>query len=129
MAALMTTEINTSEKVVSDIRECKEMDIKIFPPSINESGSGFTPLKNSIRFGLSAVKNLGTNIVKNVIDLRESQGDFKNLFEFLGLMDSRRLNKKTLESLIRSGALDEFGFNRATLFKNCLLYTSDAADE
>ena len=118
MAALMTTEINTSEKVVSDIRECKEMDITIYPPSINESGSGFTPLKKSIRFGLNAVKNLGTNIVKNIIDLRESQGDFKNLFEFLGLMDSRRLNKKTLESLIRSGALDEFGFNRATLFKN-----------
>ena len=117
MAALMTTEINTSEKVVSDIRECKEMDIKIYPPSINESGSGFTPLKKSIRFGLNAVKNLGTNIVKNIIDLRESQGDFKNLFEFLGLMDSRRLNKKTLESLIRSGALDEFGFNRATLFR------------
>ena len=118
MASLMTTEINNSEKIVSDIRECKEMNINILPPSINESGSGFTPLKNSIRFGLNAVKNLGTNIVKNIINLRDEQGEFKNIFEFLGLMDSRRMNKKTLESLIKSGTLDEFGLTRSTLFEN-----------
>ena len=118
MASLMTTEINNSEKIVSDIRECKEMNINILPPSINESGSGFTPLKNSIRFGLNAVKNLGTNIVKNIINLRDEQGEFKNIFEFLGLMDSRRMNKKTLESLIKSGTLDEFGLTRSTLSEN-----------
>jgi len=118
MAALMTTEINNSEKIVSDVRECKEMNIKILPPGINDSGSGFTPIDNSIRFGLNAVKNLGTNIVQNIMDSRKSHGNFENLFEFLGFMDSRRMNKKTLESLIKSGTLDEFGFTRSTLFNN-----------
>ena len=118
MAALMTTEINNSEKIVSDVRECKEMNIKILPPGINDSGSGFTPIDNSIRFGLNAVKNLGTNIVQNIMDSRKLHGNFKNLFEFLGFMDSRRMNKKTLESLIKSGTLDEFGFTRSTLFNN-----------
>ena len=118
MASLMTTEMNNSEKIVSDIRECKEMNIKILPPNINDSGSGFTPLENSISFGLNGIKNLGSNIVKNIEELRQEKNKFDNIFEFLGLMDSRKMNKKTLESLIKSGALDSFGFNRATLFEN-----------
>ncbi|MEL0080979.1 MAG: DNA polymerase III subunit alpha [bacterium] len=118
MASLMTTEMNNSEKIVSDIRECKEMNIKILPPNINESGSGFTPLESSISFGLNGIKNLGSNIVKNIEELRGEKNKFENIFEFLSVMDSRKMNKKTLESLIKSGALDSFGFNRATLFEN-----------
>ena len=70
MSALMSSEINLSEKIVSNIRECKEMGIKVLPPDINESGSGFTPLKQSIRFGLNAIKNIGTNIVSYIIKIR-----------------------------------------------------------
>ena len=124
MSALMSSEINLSEKIVSNIRECKEMGIKVLPPDINESGSGFTPLKQSIRFGLNAIKNIGTNIVSNIIKIRNDKGGFTNLFEFLSLMDSRKMNKKSLESLITSGALDCFNYNRSTLFDNLDLLLS-----
>ena len=83
MAALMTTEINTSDKIVSNISECKEMGIEILSPDINESGSGFTPIDKSIRFGLSAIENLGTNIVNNIIKSRDGANKFLNIFEFL----------------------------------------------
>jgi DNA polymerase-3 subunit alpha len=118
MSALMSSEINLSEKIVSNIRECKEMAIEVLPPDINESGSGFTPLKKSIRFGLNAIKNIGTNIVNNIIQTREELKVFSSLFEFLSLMDSRKMNKKSLESLIMSGALDCFNYTRSTLFDN-----------
>ena len=118
MSALMSTEINLTEKIIANIRECKEMDIEILPPDINESGSGFTPINNSIRFGLNAVKNLGTNIVQNILSIKSELGKFANLFEFLSLMDSRKMNKRTLESLIKSGSLDSFGHTRSTLFEN-----------
>jgi DNA polymerase-3 subunit alpha len=124
MSALMSSEINLSEKIVSNIRECKEMGIEVLPPNINESGSGFTPLKESIRFGLNAIKNIGTNIVTNIITIREEMGGFTNLFEFLSLMDSRKMNKKSLESLITSGALDCFNHTRSTLFDNLDLLLS-----
>ncbi|RZP15209.1 MAG: DNA polymerase III subunit alpha [Candidatus Dadabacteria bacterium] len=124
MSALMSSEINLSEKIVSNIRECKEMGIKVLPPDINESGSGFTPLKQSIRFGLNAIKNIGTNIVSNIIKIRNDKGGFTNLFEFLSLMDSRKMNKKSLESLITSGSLDCFNYNRSTLFDNLDLLLS-----
>ena len=118
MSSLMSSEINLSEKIVSNIRECKEMGIEVLPPNINESGSGFTPLKASIRFGLNAIKNIGTNIVNNIIEIRNELGGFSNLFQFLSLMDSRKMNKKSLESLIMSGALDCFNHSRSTLFDN-----------
>ena len=124
MSALMSSEINQSEKIVSNIRECKEMNIEVLPPNINESGSGFTPLKNSIRFGLSAIKNIGESIVNNIIKIRSEIKIFTNLFEFLSLMDSRKMNKKSLESLIMSGALDCFNYNRSTLFSNLDLLLS-----
>lgn len=118
MSALMSSEINLSEKIVSNIRECKEMGIKVLPPDINESGSGFTPREKSIRFGLNAIKNIGTNIVNNIIKIRNEINGFSNLFEFLSFMDSRKMNKKSLESLIMSGALDCFNHTRSTLFAN-----------
>ena len=124
MAALMTTEINTSDKIVSNVSECKEMGIEILSPDINESGAGFTPIGNSIRFGLSAIKNLGTNIVNNIIKSRDGSNKFLNIFEFLSLMDSRKMNKKSLESLIKSGGLDCFSYNRATLYNNMELLLS-----
>ena len=124
MSALMSTEINLSEKIVANITECKEMGIEILSPDINESGSGFTPINKSIRFGLSAIKNLGTNIVENIINSRKDLGKFSTIFEFLSVMDSRKMNKKSLESLIKSGALDCFLFTRATLFNNMDLLLS-----
>jgi len=124
MAALMSTEINSSDKIVANISECKEMGIEILPPDINESGSGFTPINNSIRFGLSAIRNLGNNIVNNIIESRKNLNKSSNIFEFLSLMDSRKMNKKSLESLLKSGGLDCFGCTRSTLFNNMELLLS-----
>ena len=118
MAALMSTEINLSDKIVANIIECKEMGIKILPPDIRESGSGFTPTDNAIRFGLSAIKNLGDNTVNSITKSRENLDESSNIFEFLSLMDSRKMNKKSLESLLKSGCLDCFGHTRSTLFNN-----------
>ena len=124
MAALMSTEINLSEKIVANISESKEMGIEILSPDINESGSGFTPINNAIRFGLSAIKNLGTNIVESIIKSREGHDKFSTIFEFLSVMESRKMNKKSLESLIKSGCLDCFAYTRSTLYNNMDLLLS-----
>jgi DNA polymerase-3 subunit alpha len=116
MAALMTAESNDLDKVADAINECEDMGIEVTLPDINESFSDFTVVKESlnterprIRFGLVAVKNIGQNIVKSIIAERKENGKFVNLADFLYRVKSKDLNKKSVESLIKSGALDSFG--------------------
>lgn len=127
MAALMTVEsgshaMNRDEKVALSIQECKQMGIKVLPPDINKSGSGFKieSAKNSlqnqaIRFGLNAVKNVGTAALDNILETRESNGEFSSFTQFLIKTDSRKVNKKVLESLIKVGAFDSFGTRSSML--------------
>jgi DNA polymerase-3 subunit alpha len=113
MAALFTSESGNTDKIVMYIAECKDMGIKVLPPDINESMLQFHSIGGSIRFGLLAIRNVGEGAIKSVLEYREKNGKFRNLFQFCEEVDSRSLNKRVLESLVKSGSLDSFGWKRS----------------
>lgn len=124
MAALMTSMMGNEEHIGSYIRNCKEMGIEIFPPSINESFADFTAeygidedgkSRRGVRFGLLAIKHVGTGIVNSIIKSREKYGVPNDIFEFIGNLDVKELNKRAIESLIKSGAMDCLDKNRAAM--------------
>ncbi|HMD38658.1 MAG TPA: DNA polymerase III subunit alpha [Candidatus Acidoferrum sp.] len=109
MAALLTSETGNAEKAVKYINEARGMSIAILPPDVNESDLYFTPIGESIRFGLAAIKNVGENTAKAVRDSRLSTGKFTTLYDLCERIEARFLNKRVFESLIKSGALDSLG--------------------
>src|SRR5467141_4259319 len=109
MAALLTSETGNAEKAVKYINEARGMSISILPPDVNESDLYFTPVGESIRFGLAAIKNVGENTAKAIRESRLGQGEFKSLYDFCERIESRFLNKRVFESLIKSGAVDSLG--------------------
>jgi len=109
MAALLTSVTGSTDDVVKYINECREMSIAVEAPDINVSDANFTPHGESIRFGLAAVKNVGGNAIESIVAARKKLGRFKTVFEFCENVDLRLLNKRVLESLIKSGAMDSFG--------------------
>ncbi len=125
MAALLTYEMGTTDKVVDYIGECREMGIQVLPPDINESFVDFTVVYNEeadprkdtgvIRFGLAAVKGVGEKAVEQIIAARESVGRFKSLFHYCENVDLRAVNKQVLEALIKAGAFDNLGGSRAQM--------------
>ncbi|WP_283594628.1 DNA polymerase III subunit alpha [Paraclostridium bifermentans] len=115
MAALITSVMGNTDKVVEYIRECNSLKIDVLKPDINKSFTKFSVEGKSIRFGLAAVKNVGVNVLNNIIKERESSGEFKDFNEFCKRLDSKDLNKRIIESLIKCGAFDEMGDNRASL--------------
>lgn len=115
MAALITSIMGNTDKVVEYIRECKSMGIEVLPPNINKSFSKFSVEGNNIRFGLAAVKNVGINIINNIIDERESVGEFTDFMDFIKRLDQKDTNKRVIESLIKCGAFDGISENRASL--------------
>ncbi|HEY6466169.1 MAG TPA: DNA polymerase III subunit alpha [Candidatus Acidoferrales bacterium] len=116
MAAMLTAETGNTEKVVKYINESRGMGITVLPPDVNSSEMNFTPTGNDIRFGLAAIKNVGENTVKGILAARESLGKFASFYEFVESVDSRLLNKRVVESLVRAGALDGLGAHRAQMF-------------
>ncbi|HRY63509.1 MAG TPA: DNA polymerase III subunit alpha, partial [Patescibacteria group bacterium] len=110
MAALMTAESGNAEKIAEAVAECDKMGIKVSPPDINQSLANFTYISDKeIRFGLTAIKNLGEDIIATIIEERKKNGKFKSLANLLTRVHSRNLNKKSLEALAKTGALDELG--------------------
>src|SRR5215813_1694476 len=109
MAALLTSETGNAEKAVKYINEARGMNISILPPDVNESDLYFTPVGESIRFGLAAIKNVGENTAKAIRESKLSGGDFRSLYDFCERIESRFLNKRVFESLIKSGAMDSLG--------------------
>jgi len=116
MAALLTADQDDIDKVAIRIREASQMKIKVLPPNINKSFSTFTVLSEElrkghkqIRFGLNAIKNVGSNIVADIIRERKENGAFKNIEDFLMRVQDKDLNRKSLESLIKSGTMNGFG--------------------
>ena len=110
MAALLTSVTGSTDDVVKYINECREMGIAVEPPDINVSDANFTPHGQAIRFGLAAVKNVGAHAIESIVAARKKLGrNFRSLYEFCEEVDLRLLNKRVLESLIKSGAMDSFG--------------------
>ncbi|HKV82612.1 MAG TPA: DNA polymerase III subunit alpha, partial [Candidatus Sulfotelmatobacter sp.] len=109
MAALLTSVTGSTDDVVKYINECREMGISVEAPDINVSDANFTPHGENIRFGLAAVKNVGGNAIESIVAARRTLGRFKSIFEFCENVDLRLLNKRVLESLIKSGAMDSLG--------------------
>jgi len=109
MAALLTSVTGSTDDVVKYINECREMGIAVEPPDINVSDANFTPHGPAIRFGLAAVKNVGHNAIESIVAARKQLGKFQSIYEFCEKVDLRLLNKRVLESLIKSGAMDSLG--------------------
>ncbi len=114
MASLLSSEKTNTDKVVSYIGECRTKGINILPPDINESQIDFTVTEKGIRFGLAAVKNVGENAVNAIIEAR-SKAPFSSFSDFISRVNKRKVNKKVLESLIKSGAFDSLEKSRAKL--------------
>ncbi len=115
MSALLTAEIGNQDKLTRYLAECKDMGIGILPPDVNSSDLVFTPAGNAIRFGLTAIKNVGPTAIESVLAARQKLGRFENLVEFCEHVDLRLLNKRVLESLIKAGAFDSLGVKRTQL--------------
>ncbi len=115
MAALLTAEIGNQDKLTFYLNECRDMGIGILPPDINSSDRTFTPTARDIRFGLTAIKNVGDAAIQSVLEARRKLGRFDNLFQFCENVDLRLLNKRVIESLIKAGALDSVGVRRAQM--------------
>ncbi len=115
MAALLTCEMDNTDKVVKYIGECQDMGVEILPPDINESYRDFTVVGDKLRFGLAAVKNVGGSAVDSIIAEREKNGPFRDIFDFCQRVDLRKVNKRVLESLIKCGAFDFTGAHRSQM--------------
>ncbi len=114
-AALITSVMDNSSKVAEYILDSKNIGIEVLPPDINESNINFAVKGNKIRFGLAAIKNVGTNAINSIIKARENKGEFKSLYDFLNKVDLGTVNKRTVESLIKSGAFDCFNVYRSKM--------------
>jgi len=134
MTAILTAESGDVEKIAEIINECKHMNIPVLPPNINESYGGFTVLRDEeknlsekIRFGLYTIKNLGTDIADAIIAERK-KGKFESISDFLNRIKHKNLNKKSMEALIKSGSMDEWGDRGVFLgnLEDMLLYNKDS---
>ncbi len=116
MAALLSSEIGDTDKVVAYINEARELELQVLPPSVNESGWKFTVTAgNQIRFGLGAVRHVGRSAIESIIAAREDAGAYSTLTEFCEHVDLRLCNKRVIESLIAAGAFDQLGGHRAQI--------------
>lgn len=109
MAALISSVMNTKDKVPFYVNQCHEMGIEVLPPDVNESAVGFTVVEGKIRFGLNAVKGVGVGAIEAIVTAREEGGPFTSIYDFCARVDSQLVNKRTLEALVKSGAFDSTG--------------------
>ncbi len=117
MSALLTSESGNMDKTVKYINECREMQIRVLPPDVNHSDLNFTPAGDSIRFGLGAVKNVGHGAVEAVVIARDEGGSFTSIYNFCERVNLNAINRRMMESLIKAGALDSLGGNRAQMYE------------
>jgi DNA polymerase-3 subunit alpha len=114
MAALLTSEMEKTDKIVQYMEECRSMGLRVEPPAVGVSGARFTVLGDTIHFGLAAIKNVGTTAIESITKAREA-GAFAGLADFCGRVDLRLVNRRVVESLIKAGAFDSLGDTRAGL--------------
>ena len=116
MAAVLSSDMDNTDKIVTLREEIKRMGLNLLPPSVNESAYKFTVVdKETIRFGLGAIKGVGSSAIENILEEREQNGRFQDMFELCRRIDTRRVNKRVMEALIRSGAVDDLGPGRSTM--------------
>ncbi|MEY8317183.1 DNA polymerase III subunit alpha [Oscillospiraceae bacterium 50-58] len=117
MAALLTSVLDSTEKVAEYIAECRDMGIQLLPPDVNQSGANFTVVEEGIRFGLVALKGVGRNFVANLLSEREKNGLFSDFMDFCDRLFDQDMNRRVVESLVKSGAFDAMGYRRAQLMQ------------
>jgi DNA polymerase-3 subunit alpha len=117
MAALISSVMNTKDRVPFYVNACEEMGIEVLPPDVNSSAVDFAVVEGKIRFGLNAVKNVGDAAARSIVAAREAEGPFKSLWDFTERVDPSVANKRALESLIKCGALDSAGATRRGMFE------------
>ena len=115
MAALLTSVKDDKDKSAIYLNECRKMGIKVLPPDVNSSESQFTPVGTDIRFGMTAIRNVGENVVASVVATRKAKGAYTDFSDFLRKVDPVACNKKVVESLIKAGAFDSLGPTRRGL--------------
>ena len=119
MAAVMSADMDNTDKVVIFIHECRRMKLQVLPPSINRSQFQFTVHdNNTIIYGLGALKGVGESAIECIVDDRHAHGEYNSLFSICQRLDMRKVNRRVLEALIKSGALDDWGVERAVLFSS-----------
>ena len=117
MAALLTSVLDYTEKVAEYISECRDMGIPLLPPDVNQSGADFTVVDEGIRFGMVALKGVGRSFVNSLLAEREKNGPFQDFMDFCGRLFDQDMNRRMMESLIKSGAFDAMGYRRSQLMK------------
>ncbi len=115
MAAVLSADMDNTDKVVTLIEECRAMGLDVVPPSVNTSAHKFTVRDGAIVYGLGAIKGVGEQAIAGIVEERLAKGPFRDLFDFCRRIDLKKANRRVLEALIRAGALDGLGANRATL--------------
>ncbi|MCB1803349.1 MAG: DNA polymerase III subunit alpha, partial [Gammaproteobacteria bacterium] len=116
MAAVLSSDMDNTDKVVTFIEECRAMKLKVEPPDVNRSSYMFTvDGDDTVVYGLGAIKGVGEGAIEGIVESRGRDGKFRDLFDFCRRIDLKKANRRVLESLIRAGALDRIGANRATL--------------
>lgn len=119
MAAVLSADLDNTDKIVRLIDECEQIELKVIPPDVNSSGFSFSVDNDSrIIYGLGAIKGVGAAAIESICEDRKENGVYKDLFDFCQRIDTQKANKRVLEALIRSGALDSLKQNRATLMAN-----------
>lgn len=118
MAAVLSADMDNTDKVVTLIEECRSMRLKVLPPDVNHCAYRFTVVNNAILYGLGAIKGVGESAIDIILAERGQNGPFKDLFDFCRRIDLRKVNRRVIESMIRAGAFDNLGPNRATLMHN-----------
>ncbi|NND54497.1 MAG: DNA polymerase III subunit alpha [Gammaproteobacteria bacterium] len=119
LAAVLTADMEYTDKLALHHRECRAMGINLLSPDVNASGPTFTVAgKGAIRYGLGALKGLGRGAAEAIVAEREANGNYADLYEFCCRIDTQKVNKRSFEALVKSGALDQFGVNRPSLMKN-----------
>jgi DNA polymerase III subunit alpha len=116
MAAVLSSDMDNTDKIVLFLEECKSLGLEVLPPNINGSSYQFIAEKIKISHGLGAIKGVGEAAIENIVAERKVNGEFKDLFDFCRRVDLRKVNKRVLEALIKAGAMDDLGPSRATMF-------------
>ena len=115
MAALLTSVRGDKDKSAIYLNECRRLKIQVLPPDVNESSHNFTPVGNDIRFGLTAVRNVGSSVVDKIVEAREEKGRYEDFNDFMDKVDAIVCNKRVIESLIKAGAFDDMKHKRRAL--------------